>query len=227
MSGTVDDRISKLWRAGVPRQEIRSQLGCSEYRIDKVRDDRGLPKRKAGATPIPDAELFEARTEPGDDGHVHWIGSMNRDGIPRARGTTGYRLAWKVATGAEPPGIVQPTCDMLGCVAFAHLACRTVKDIEDVAIDRGRLADLLAERTLTVPGGHHRWIAHVDQHGVPLLRYGHPPTGYVTTAGRFVWFLNTGRAPAGRVRATCGTPHCLAFAHLTDTRTTTPEDGPR
>jgi hypothetical protein len=220
----VEDRIEQLLRDGATRAEIRALLGCSRYLIDKVRRDR-VPPRKPGPRPgrqPSDAVVFATNAEPGDDGHLYWVGRTDRDGTPVIRGTTAYRMAWHLGTGTDPDGLVRPTCGMSACVALDHLTCRRPRSLAAAVISLPHLAELLNARTEPADtAGHRRWIGYTDSGGTPTLRYGHPSDGIESTAYRFIWLLATGTDPAGTVRPTCGMPRCVALEHLADSGATT------
>ncbi|MFI8278559.1 hypothetical protein ACIGBH_27535 [Streptomyces sp. NPDC085929] len=73
--------------------------------------------------------------------------------------------------------------------------------------------DLVRARTEPLPSGHARWTGHVNNDGVPAVRFG----GRQLSAYRIAFRLRTGRDPVGTVRPGCGMPQCVAPAHMDDT----------
>lgn len=88
-------------------------------------------------------ELFAANTRHDGD-HILWTGSISRTGRPalyyQGRTYSPRRIAWRLAHGAEPAGIVRATCNQPLCVAHiedtaarqrTHYTMRTVIGYDD------------------------------------------------------------------------------------------------
>ncbi|MDI9885345.1 WhiB family transcriptional regulator [Streptomyces sp. HNM0645] len=69
----------------------------------------------------PLGEAYAMRTEELDDGHVRWTVVTSVLTIA-GHVYTPARLAFILAHGRKPDGMVRTTCGMPGCVAFDHLA---------------------------------------------------------------------------------------------------------
>lgn len=68
---------------------------------------------------------WHTRTEPVEGGHLHWKGARDVRGTAKLthHGVrwTAQRIAFVLATGAEPVGRVQAGCDYPGCVEPSHI----------------------------------------------------------------------------------------------------------
>lgn len=123
---TTDAEITRLLAAGLSDNQISIQLHTDAKRARRLRASLGLPKAKSGIRPAATVEnLFHARTEQLDDGHLRWTGHFNRKGTPLVRHAqklhTAYRIAFRIRTGREPVGYAGPSCGMEHCVAPAHI----------------------------------------------------------------------------------------------------------
>ncbi|MFE3578761.1 helix-turn-helix domain-containing protein [Streptomyces vinaceus] len=68
-------------------------------------------------------------------------------------------------------------------------------------------------RTQPTPdGGHLLWTGHVAATGAPRIHW----QGRNLFAHSIAFRLRTGRAPEGRAKTACGTPGCVAPAHVDD-----------
>lgn len=74
------------------------------------------------------------------------------------------------------------------------------------------LAEAWRARTRTTSDGHLQWTGHVDQTGLPRLKY----QGRHYSPARLAFRLRTGRDPVGAARPDCGHPLCVAPGHVDD-----------
>jgi hypothetical protein len=139
--------IVALLRQGLSDRAIGRQLRCDPKGVARTRAALGLPQVKSGPPPAPVEDLFWARVEPVEGGHLRWTGHHNSTGVPSLRvgGRSGglrsaYRIAFTIRTGREPQGTVSSDCDHPGCVAPRHVA-----DAAERARDRKALAALLGD----------------------------------------------------------------------------------
>lgn len=70
-------------------------------------------------------ELFRARTEPLDGGHLRWTGYTSKRGVGSVRHGgrihTAARVAFRIHHGRDPQGYCTAECGMPGCVAPEHI----------------------------------------------------------------------------------------------------------
>lgn len=89
-------------------------------------------KSRPGRKPAASVEdLFRARTEPTDGGHLRWTGYTSKRGLASVRYAghthTAYRIAFRIQHGREPVGNCSSDCGMPGCVAPAHVEDDTTR----------------------------------------------------------------------------------------------------
>ena len=118
--------IDHLLRAGLPDRRIAQQLHLDNRTVAAARRDLGLPTCRPGRQPAASAEdLWRARVEEINGGHMRWTGYTSSSGVPLVRHGgrlhTAYRIAWRIRTGRDPDGYVRPMCGMSGCVAPNHV----------------------------------------------------------------------------------------------------------
>jgi hypothetical protein len=116
--------IAELLRAGVPHAHICRQLRCAPITVQRTREALNLPAPKT-CRPLPATveDAFRQYARPVDGGHAEWTGPYN-NGAPRVthEGTvySVYRLAYRMANGREPEGLVRPSCGRGRCVMPGH-----------------------------------------------------------------------------------------------------------
>lgn len=125
--------IVELLRAGASDRAIGQQLHCDPRIVSATRAALGLPKSKSGRKPAASiAELFYARTEPVDGGHLRWTGYRNDHGVPALRYSrrtySAYATAFRIKTGRDPVGNVIPQCAYPGCVHPDHVDDRPARE---------------------------------------------------------------------------------------------------
>lgn len=125
--------VAELLRAGLADRVIAKQLHTDARKVAAARAALRLPQARTGRkTASSIEELFHARTEPGEDGHLRWTGSANNLGTPVVRYAkrqhTAYRIAFRIHTGREPIGRALPACGTPGCVAPAHIDDQPARD---------------------------------------------------------------------------------------------------
>jgi hypothetical protein len=164
----IRDDIAELLHQGLSNAEISRRLHCDAKAVAKARTALGLPPHRPGKTPATGVEeLFHARTEPIEGGHLRWTGHISRSGVTGVRfaGTfhTASQVAFRIAHGRDPEGYCLTECDYPGCVAPAHVddeatrtrnraayAAITGQDSPAVACRRGHRA---AEHRRYTPSG--------------------------------------------------------------------------
>lgn len=122
--------IVNLLHQGLSDRAIGRQLHCDPRVVSRTRTQLGLPQVKPGPPPpSPVEDLFWARTEPVEGGHLRWTGHHNNRGLPCLRGggrngglLSACRIAFRIRTGREPEGNALPSCDYPRCVAPQHVS---------------------------------------------------------------------------------------------------------
>ncbi|WP_051818887.1 hypothetical protein [Streptomyces sp. NRRL S-1813] len=76
-------------------------------------------------------ELFHARTEPVEGGHLRWTGYTSKRGLASVRYAgrihTALQIAFRIHNDREPVGHCSTDCGMAGCVAPAHVEDDTTR----------------------------------------------------------------------------------------------------
>lgn len=126
--------IAELLRAGVPQSHICRQLHCAPSTVQRTREALRLPApKRCRVLPSTLEDAFRQYTQPTDDGHVEWTGSIN-NGTPVVafKGTKYYarQLAFRFHHGRHPVGRVTSTCEVKGCVAGGCLLDRPMRERE-------------------------------------------------------------------------------------------------
>lgn len=116
-------------------------------------------------------------------GNPKW-GSRNLYGCIRHRGATqmAHRVAWELAHGVVPDGVVIHTCDVPTCVNPEHLALGTHQDNTSDMLMKGRHwaprgsaqpnSKLTEAEVLAIRADHARGVSQKDlaaRHGVGLM----------------------------------------------------------
>lgn len=123
--------VAHLLREGLSDREIAARLHvCAKTAVAPARRALGLPAARRGPKPASVEELFRARTEPVEGGHLRWTGGRS-SGVPCVRNqfgnTSAYRIAFRLRWGREPEGNVRPGCDYPECVAPEHVEDRPMR----------------------------------------------------------------------------------------------------
>lgn len=123
---TIRTDVADLLHQGLSDRAISLRLHCDAKGVARARATLGLPKAKSGyraAASVTD--LFHARTEPLDGGHLRWTGSTSTAGLASVRYAgrqhTALRIAFRIQHGREPVGHCSTECGQPGCVAPAHV----------------------------------------------------------------------------------------------------------
>lgn len=106
---TTERGVDHQGRAGV-----RGGLTPLE-RAAKARRKRGV------AEPQTLLDIYLARTEAADDGHVRWVTPTTTIRF-HGRTYTSMQAAWACATNRAPEGLLRAECGIAGCVAAEHLS---------------------------------------------------------------------------------------------------------
>lgn len=126
--------IAELLRAGLPDRVIAEQLHCDAKTVSAARSALGLPRVKPGRKPAASLEdLFRARVEPADGGHLRWTGYVNP--VTGCKGMrwggsfhTATSVAFRIRTGREPVGRAQAVCGYQGCIEPTHVDDKPARD---------------------------------------------------------------------------------------------------
>lgn len=109
--------LSKLERRAVHRRRATDPGLSYEEAIDRVRNPRRM---------VPLAEYFSERTAVGADGHTRWL--LKTTSLPvDGRNRTPRQVAFLLAYGREPLGVVRNTCGTTGCLTRGHIADETMR----------------------------------------------------------------------------------------------------
>ncbi|MGP3686505.1 WhiB family transcriptional regulator [Streptomyces sp. IBSNAI002] len=115
-----------MLRAGQhPIRVIAAATGMSGSSVGRLRRSLGLPlvADTDARTPL---ERLTARTEPGEEGHLLWIGGPSVC-LAGGKEISGLRLAFRLGYGRDAEGLVKAHCGMPRCVAWRHLADRPMR----------------------------------------------------------------------------------------------------
>ncbi|MEV5957249.1 hypothetical protein AB0M11_26370 [Streptomyces sp. NPDC051987] len=131
----IREDVAQLLRAGHSDRGIARQLGVHRDQVIKARRALGIPAVPTHPRPRPVEEVFQARVEEVDGGHLKWTGFRNERGTPvvkhRVQGVlrneTAYRVAWRFGHTREPEGLVLPGCGYEQCVAPGHMEDRVMR----------------------------------------------------------------------------------------------------
>jgi hypothetical protein len=114
---------------------VAERVGANARTILRWNKD-GWPDRdfnpdgsRIDAKPAKAQEFIEERwasyTQPADDGHLLWTGSVTTGGVPRFRyrnrNYLAARIAYQLHTGNDPQGSARPHCGHDLCVQPAHI----------------------------------------------------------------------------------------------------------
>lgn len=117
--------IADLLHAGTPLIHICRQLHVAPLTVQRTREAMGLPAPKTcRVLPATLEEAFHQHTQPTQDGHVEWTGTVN-NGSPKVvfAGRVHYarRIAFRLHRGRDPIGrvTVAASCEVKDCVAGA------------------------------------------------------------------------------------------------------------
>ncbi|WP_051779348.1 WhiB family transcriptional regulator [Streptomyces sp. NRRL S-241] len=119
------EHAAALLRAGeLGTSAIAAATGMCITSVKRLRRALGLPP----AIPRPPTllERFTARTTPGEDGHLLWVGKSGVS-LGDGRVSNGVRLAFQLGYGRAPQGQVKSRCEVPGCVAWRHLSDRSMR----------------------------------------------------------------------------------------------------
>lgn len=117
--------VADMIRAGATTTAIKAVLHVGHGTVANARKALGVPAPTLCGRPLlPIPDLFHARTEPVDGGHLRWTGYVSK-GVPtlgrRGRPYSAYRIAFTLKHGREPIGLVRSSCDYPRCVAPDHV----------------------------------------------------------------------------------------------------------
>lgn len=131
--------IAELLHKGLPDRTIAQQLHCDHKTVAKARAALRLPKARRGIKPAATIEdLFRARTESVDGGHLRWTGYTDKHGTPTLRYAgrlhTAHRVAFRIRTGRDADGKAAEECGYEGCVEPSHVDDKTIRDRDRTAL---------------------------------------------------------------------------------------------
>lgn len=123
--------VADMLRAGATTTAIMATLHVGHATVVRARDVLGVPGNPRGGRPLlPVPDLFHARTEPVEGGHLRWTGHFQK-GVPvlgrQGRVLTAYRIAFELGHGRAPVGHVRPGCGTPCCVAPDHVQDRPMR----------------------------------------------------------------------------------------------------
>lgn len=129
---TVRSDVADLLHQGLSDSAISRRLHCDAKAVSRARAALGLPKAKSGYRAAESViDLFHARTEAVDDGHLRWTGYTSKAGQAGVRYAgrvhTALRIAFRIQYEREPVGHCSTDCGMAGCVAPAHVEDDTTR----------------------------------------------------------------------------------------------------
>lgn len=128
--------VAAMIRAGAGTTEIMTTLHVGYPTVARAREALGAPAPARTGQPIPD--MFHARTEPVEGGHLRWTGHISK-GVPiicRSRGNlSAYRVAFTLKHHREPTGLIRATCGYPQCVAPDHMQDRPMRHRLDAQFD--------------------------------------------------------------------------------------------
>ncbi|MCP3758190.1 WhiB family transcriptional regulator [Streptomyces sp. TBY4] len=108
---------------------LRAATLCDRL-VTEMRRKMGLPvvadPQKTPLKPLTLQERFDRRTQPGDDGHLLWTGLPGL--MTAGRTTSGVIVAFELGYGRPPEGQARATCGQARCVAWQHLADRSMRE---------------------------------------------------------------------------------------------------
>lgn len=118
--------VAELLHAGFGDRTIARQLAVTISSVTAARTSLGLPKAQGGIKRAASVEdLFWRRTQPTDDGHLHWDGHRTSNSTPGIHWNgamhSALRIAYRIRTGHDPEGYAHVTCQHPGCVAPQHV----------------------------------------------------------------------------------------------------------
>lgn len=117
---STPEAVADLVAKGLTDRRIAAELTIARQTVMRIRKTLGLPAAKATLE-----QAFHAYTSATDGGHLTWTGPrsingtaiLTHDGRPRSA----RRVAFRIHTGREPVGRVQPECGVGDCIAPAHV----------------------------------------------------------------------------------------------------------
>ncbi|MFJ5038018.1 hypothetical protein [Streptomyces parvulus] len=125
------ENIERVLAGGrVSDAELAYRLGCKRDLVARVRASLGQPPM-----PLPPVDaltpelrvMISAALTSG--GHRYWTGRCSSDGVPILDAhTTVGRVAFRLAHGREPEGIVRVGCTKKHCCEGSHLTDKVIRD---------------------------------------------------------------------------------------------------
>lgn len=129
---TIRTDVAELLHQGLSDNAVSRRLHCDAKTVARTRVALGLPKAKSGYRSAASVvDLFHARTEPLEGGHLQWTGYASKRGLASVRYAghihTALRIAFRIQHEREPVGHCSTDCGMEGCVAPAHVEDDTIR----------------------------------------------------------------------------------------------------
>ncbi|MFE9845824.1 WhiB family transcriptional regulator [Streptomyces goshikiensis] len=125
--------VDELLHNGRSDAHIAKQYGISLATVQCRRHVLGIPLVREQRTP---QSVYAAQVRLLDDGHAEWLSDSAQPRpqvIVQGRDFTAARLAFLVGHGREGVGNVKVTCGKTGCVAWQHLADKTIREAQAAA----------------------------------------------------------------------------------------------
>lgn len=142
-------------------------------------DANGLPRGYLARIDLTEAEVERFRskyTEGAPDECWPWQGPISKNGYGafkrRPSTLTASRVAWFLANGRQPLGLVCHTCDNPPCVNPAHLWVGDFKDNSEDMVRKGRHPTIRCTASRTHCGNGHRFTPESTRYyrGSPVCR---------------------------------------------------------
>jgi len=130
--GVPREQIIALLHQGFSDSHIGRVLHTNPKRAGRIRREEGIPSTHGHPrSPLTVEEAWAKFTQPGDDGHLLWLGPL-REGVPsfqhHRRAVSARRVAFSLAHTRQPVGRMKSGCGRADCVAPAHVEDQQIRD---------------------------------------------------------------------------------------------------
>jgi len=129
MRPSFENIVRILEQHEVSDAELAYRLGCKRDLVARARSSLGQ-----APMPLPPMDVLTPETRVmisavlTAGGHRRWIGRRSSDGVPLLDAhTTVGRVAFRMAHGREPEGIVRVSCPIKHCCEGSHLTDRLMR----------------------------------------------------------------------------------------------------